>query len=857
MKEHTTAADDLSLQKNRVEFKHLDRPRLNKLMAEAAKNPLVIVYAGAGCGKSNAVYDFVCQNEVPTVWVQLSEQDNIAPHFWENFVNALASVIRQPVDKLRKMGFPDTEEKMERYFELCNRALADLSLKKCLIVIDDFHLIHASFIIHFLERFLQGMPENHTVILNSREYPQLDVERLQSSGHMGVIQEEDLNFTENEVSLYLQKQHLSVAPEMLHKIMLDMNGWAFAVNLVAQSLLKSPGYEGYTRNAVKKNIFEQIERSIWEKTTDPLKHFLVRLSLIEHLSADLIELLAAGDDALLAAFKKQNAYIHYDKNIDAYLIHQLYLEFLYSKQALLTEEEKRETYEAAALWCQLNNYIVNALDYYEKIGDYESIIFTIFSHITTYEMTDMACYMWGILERAPAGTADRTPFFAAAQLFVLHRSGRWAECLELGKQYEEKFKAFAESDRRWNHELAGIYCGMAIAGLFLCTQRTYERLDAGVYFTKMDEYFSKSPIYMGNAISFYHGAWLNYIGSSRKGALEMFNEDARLAVGHISHCQDGMMSGYDDLCEAELKFYKGDMEAAKSFLLVGAEHAGANRQYDLTHRALFYMMRIAAAQGDQALFDQAFRDISELKNEDSYQVRFVTCDIAAGWYYYILRRPEMIPGWLKERFAPYIHPYVLENFGNQMKARFHFLVKNFPPLLAYIEEVKQRESGLYGRVEMLALEACALYQMKDKAGALVALREAWEEAAPNEILAPFIELGKDMRTLTSVALHETDPGIPAKWLESVNRKAHLYSKHQAMLIAKYEKDVDAGGNIPLSPREVMILQDLYKGLSRADIAEKQQISVSTVNMNVHSICTKLQARNTADVIRIAAEQKLV
>jgi len=78
-----------------------------------------------------------------------------------------------------------------------------------------------------------------------------------------------------------------------------------------------------------------------------------------------------------------------------------------------------------------------------------------------------------------------------------------------------------------------------------------------------------------------------------------------------------------------------------------------------------------------------------------------------------------------------------------------------------------------------------------------------------------------------------------------------------LITAKYDKEAGAGEVIPLSPRETMVLQDLYAGLSRADIAEGQNLSINTVNMNVRSIYTKLQVKNTADLIRVATELKLV
>jgi hypothetical protein len=57
---------------------------------------------------------------------------------------------------------------------------------------------------------------------------------------------------------------------------------------------------------------------------------------------------------------------------------------------------------------------------------------------------------------------------------------------------------------------------------------------------------------------------------------------------------------------------------------------------------------------------------------------------------------------------------------------------------------------------MLVLEAVCLYQLKNRDGALGAFRKAYEAAESNELLAPFIEMGNDMRTLTRAAMRDKE-----------------------------------------------------------------------------------------------------
>jgi LuxR family maltose regulon positive regulatory protein len=148
------------------------------------------------------------------------------------------------------------------------------------------------------------------------------------------------------------------------------------------------------------------------------------------------------------------------------------------------------------------------------------------------------------------------------------------------------------------------------------------------------------------------------------------------------------------------------------------------------------------------------------------------------------------------------------------------------------------------------------YKIKEKEKAFATLLDAYEMAAPNNIVMPFIELGKDMRTLTSSALL-SGGSIPRVWLENINRRAATYAKRRAYIISEYKQAHRIVEKIVLSPRELEILTDLYHGLSRAEIAANRSISRNTVKMVIQNIYIKVGAKNIADLIRIAIEQKLI
>jgi LuxR family maltose regulon positive regulatory protein len=151
---------------------HFVRPRVNLLLTRAVKKPLVIVCAGMGYGKTRAVFDFTLESKLPVVWVQLSELDNIGSRFWKSFTGAIERITPE---NIKEFDFPDTEDKMNRYFVERKCYHEAYFSKGCLIVLDDFHLVKDRAVINFVERSINTLPPNCSYILISREFPKINI----------------------------------------------------------------------------------------------------------------------------------------------------------------------------------------------------------------------------------------------------------------------------------------------------------------------------------------------------------------------------------------------------------------------------------------------------------------------------------------------------------------------------------------------------------------------------------------------------------------------------------------------------------------------------------------------------------
>jgi LuxR family maltose regulon positive regulatory protein len=824
----------------------LERPRINRLLAEAVQHPYVLVTAGAGYGKTQAVHSFLLQYDAATAWIQLSERDNLGTRFWESFAHTLSLFNDRIATRMLEFGFPDTDACFEEVITIPEDELAPND--KHVVVFDDFHLIENPSVLEFIRRIMRTPFANITLVLISRTEPAINTVLLQARGLLSSIGEDELRFSEKETEEYFHLLGLPLTSRSMADIYRDTGGWVLALNLLGLSLKKAPAREQVARTAMKLNVFKLMESEIFLVISERLRHFLVRLSLIDHLSASLISLLA-GDPTLEEELKRVSSFVRYDIYTNAYLIHHLFLDFLRRKQDMLTEEEKREVYRQAARWCDENDFKIDAISYYEKAGEYEAII-EIAYQFPAQVPPNQAKFVLDIYDNGPTERLAKIAPYHLQRSRLLMSLGRYAEAAAADRDRIAKYSTLPPSDFN-NRILYGAYAALAFTSLQLMP--VTDHCDFDLLLEKSDYYHRLSPSEEHGPVAiFVMDAWVSRVATTRSGAMEEYIETLTRATAHTR----GYMDGLDDMARGELHFYKGDLKPARKLIRQAQAKAEACNQYEIRNRALFYLMRIGVAQGDYEETQTLFRELEAQLEMPEYNHRFITYDIVSSWYYSLIGR-EFAAHWLRGRASDDSIGYHSADFGNQVKARLDYSDNRWHDLLARLESMRSPYNPLFAQLEHKALEAVCRYRLKERTAALAVLGEAYELALSNNIIMPFIELGKDMRTLTAAALREKSCAIPRPWLEMISRKAATYAKHLGLVATEYRKARNIDHGAALSSREKDVLRDLYHGLSRSEIAANHNLSINTVKMVLSTIYTKLDADNVADVIRIALEQDLI
>jgi LuxR family maltose regulon positive regulatory protein len=700
---------------------YLKRPHIERLLEKAVENPVIIVSAGAGYGKTQAVYSFVREYPALTGWLQLSERDNIGERFWENFITGISGGNKKAAERLALINFPETEREFERYISIPQEETrTDI---KYIIVYDDFHLLHDKTVLRFLERSINAPFPNITSILISRTEPAINLENLSFKGLVGKITEDDLRFSREEMAEYFRIQNINPPPQAVSSIYHDTEGWAFAIHLAGLSLKNAPSGAAYVNHALRSNIFKLIASEIMAPLPPPVQRFLIKLSLVEHLVPDLLEKLAE-DPSIIEQMKKMDSFIRFDTYHNVYHIHHLFLDYLKGRQDELTEYDKKDLWHKTAAWCAANNQKLDAITYYEKAGDYERLLGVV-ATMPTVLPNRTARLLLDIMERAPPEIYDQIPH---AQV---QRTGLYLILEMFDKSREELNTVIAKLEAQTPspfvyRTLTGCYNLLGFIGM---TTSSYTRdYDYVHYFEKARYYYDLNKFEVGPPMSVIGlSSYLCRVNSEEAGELEKYIETISAMVPYTSVTFGGCALGMDDLCRGELAFFRGDPAGAEQFVLRALQSARQGNQYEIENRALFYLLRIRAAQGNYPAIEEMLKQMETLLEEQRYPTRFTNYDILTGWYYAHIGQTDKLAPWLKNDFEESDLSSTAFGLEILVKAKYHFAEKRCPAALAVLASRGTRSGRwdfILGKIEMKALEAVSRYQLKDKEGAFTALKTA-------------------------------------------------------------------------------------------------------------------------------------
>ena len=352
------------------------RPRLLERLRAATAREFVLVCAPAGFGKSTLLADWVQVDRRPVAWLSLDEGDNDPVRFWRHIAAAMDRARPGVAERASLLvGDPTSSSFMPAVTALVND-LAE-SAEDVVLVVDDYHLIHAQHVHRSVEFLLEHLPGSLRLVVASRSDPPLPLARLRARGQSAELRAADLRFTLAEAAqLMAASTGLDLPEDVVGALGERTEGWVAGLQLAALSLQGRRDVEGFVAefSGSHRYVLDYLTEEVLDRQPPDIRTFLLETSVLDRLSGALCDAVLERRDSqlLLESVERANLFLlPLDDERRWWRYHHLFADLLRSRLAREDPTRAAALHHAAAGWYERQGLPDDAIGHALAGGDQE------------------------------------------------------------------------------------------------------------------------------------------------------------------------------------------------------------------------------------------------------------------------------------------------------------------------------------------------------------------------------------------------------------------------------------------------------------------------------------------------------
>ena len=408
---------------------------------------LTLLSAPAGFGKTTLLSEWIedlaiaeAHSASPAVaWLSLDENDNDLGRFLTYLIGALNQIpglVTIGQQALALVQAPQTPLDENVLVSLINE-LATLPMT-LVLVLDDYHLIHAEPVDQALTFLLEHAPRQLRLVIATRDDPQLPLARLRARGQLNELRAVDLRFSLAETGRFLnQAMQLNLSPDAIATLDARTEGWIAGLQLAAISMQGNADAETLIQPFAGSHRFviDYLLEEVLEQQPAPLQNFLLQTAVLDRFTGALCDALTGRDDGqeTLAELERANLFIvPLDGHRRWYRYHHLFADILRQRLRQTTPAQLASLQLRASRWYADSGHSEEAIEYAVRAAAYARAADLVEEYVDDIWQLGEDSRLQRWLNRLPADVVNARPHLGilhAGNLYTIGQIDKAAERL--------------------------------------------------------------------------------------------------------------------------------------------------------------------------------------------------------------------------------------------------------------------------------------------------------------------------------------------------------------------------------------------------------------------------------------------
>lgn len=869
------------------------RERLLSRFSGAENYRLVLVTSPAGYGKTTLVSQWVASKS-NAGWFSLDEGDNQPERFASYLIAALQQASNGHCINSEKMVQKRQYASLSSLFSQLFIELAQWE-RPLYLVIDDYHLITNPTIHEAMRFFLRHQPENLTLVVLSRNLPQLGIANLRVRDQLLEIGSQHLAFTHQEAKQFFD--HRLSAPidsAECHRLCDDVAGWATALQLIALSARQNSGAAHQSARRLSginaSHLADYLVDEVLDNVDASTRRFLLTSSLLRSMNDALIVQVTGEENGQkrLEEIERQGLFLQrMNDSGEWFSYHPLFGSFLRQRCQWEMAAELPALHRAAAQSWMAQGFPSEAIHHALAAGDSHMLRDILLHHAWVLFNHSELSLLENSLKALPWESLLENPKLVLLQAWLMQSQHRYREVNTLLARAEQEMQC--EMNDALHGEFNALRAQVAINNGEPDEADRLARvaLDA----LPLASYYSRI------VATSVRGEVLHCRGELQ-ASLAMMQETEQMARRHdVWH-----YALWSLIQQSEILFAQGFLQAAwdiqeKAFTLIREQHleqlplheflqriraqllwawarleeaeaaarsgmdvlAGYQPQQQLQCLAL--VVQTSLARGD---LDNARSHLNRLENllgNGAYHSDWVcNADKVRVIYWQMVGDKKSAANWLSQTPVPTLanNHFLQGQCRNVVRAQI--LLGEYDSAQAGLEQLNENARRLQLMSDLnrnLLLQNQLYWQQGRKNDAQRALIEALNLANRTGFISHFVIEGETMaqqlRQLIQLnMLPELDQHRAQRILREINQhhrhKFAHFDENFVNRLLTHPQVPELIRTSPLTQREWQVLGLIYSGYSNDQIASELDVAATTIKTHIRNLYQKLGVAHRQDAV---------